>query len=854
MFVRILLDMDYTKYNLAQTPDTDLILGLSRNEAAVRLAAYGPNKLVGAKRRPLILRFLDQFKDFMVIILLIAAAVSFAMSVFEGRGYFDAAVILAVVTLNAILGLVQESRAQKAIDALKKMTSPTATVIRDGERTMISGEEVVPGDLLILETGDFIPCDAKLIECHSLQTEESAVTGESAPIRKDTKDNNIVLGTTLVTYGRGTAIAVKTGMNIEVGKIAGLINNHKEAATPLQKKLTQLGKLLGIASLIICSVIFAIGLFTRLPPFEMFMTSISLAVAAIPEGLPAIVTIMLALGVLRMSRHKAIVRKIPAVETLGRATVICSDKTGTLTQNKMTVTECSAFGVSKPILLKFAGLCCNTGNDPTETAIINAAGEEGFQKNDLDIMYPRLHEVPFDSGRKLMTTVHSYDGRRLIITKGAPDMLLKKCAGLSIQERQNINKVLLKMADSALRVIAVAFRDDRGERELENDLTFAGLIGMIDPPRPEVAEAIKLCRKAGIKPVMITGDHIGTATAIANQIGILKKGEHAVTGAEIDLMSERDLIKNIYKYSVFARVSPTNKMQIVKAFQARGEIVAMTGDGVNDAPALKTADIGCSMGITGTDVAKGASDMVLTDDNFATIVTAIALGRGIYANIKKAIHFLLSSNIGEVVTIFVAIILGFPSPLLAIHLLWINLVTDSLPAIALGFEPTERDIMEHRPLNQKEGIFAGGLGIIILLQGIMIGLLGVIAFVWGLQNYNLAIARTMAFGTLAFAQLGHALNTRSQNKSFFEVGALKNLRLIGALVLCIVLQFSVMNISLLSPVFHTTRLNASQWAMIFGLSIIPIIAVETIKLLWGLLIKSKRKSGFDNHPLQIFKV
>jgi len=846
--------MDYTKYNLAQTPDTDLILGLSRNEAAVRLAAYGPNKLVGAKRRPLILRFLDQFKDFMVIILLIAAAVSFAMSVFEGRGYFDAAVILAVVTLNAILGLVQESRAQKAIDALKKMTSPTATVIRDGERTMISGEEVVPGDLLILETGDFIPCDAKLIECHSLQTEESAVTGESAPIRKDTKDNNIVLGTTLVTYGRGTAIAVKTGMNIEVGKIAGLINNHKEAATPLQKKLTQLGKLLGIASLIICSVIFAIGLFTRLPPFEMFMTSISLAVAAIPEGLPAIVTIMLALGVLRMSRHKAIVRKIPAVETLGRATVICSDKTGTLTQNKMTVTECSAFGVSKPILLKFAGLCCNTGNDPTETAIINAAGEEGFQKNDLDIMYPRLHEVPFDSGRKLMTTVHSYDGRRLIITKGAPDMLLKKCAGLSIQERQNINKVLLKMADSALRVIAVAFRDDRGERELENDLTFAGLIGMIDPPRPEVAEAIKLCRKAGIKPVMITGDHIGTATAIANQIGILKKGEHAVTGAEIDLMSERDLIKNIYKYSVFARVSPTNKMQIVKAFQARGEIVAMTGDGVNDAPALKTADIGCSMGITGTDVAKGASDMVLTDDNFATIVTAIALGRGIYANIKKAIHFLLSSNIGEVVTIFVAIILGFPSPLLAIHLLWINLVTDSLPAIALGFEPTERDIMEHRPLNQKEGIFAGGLGIIILLQGIMIGLLGVIAFVWGLQNYNLAIARTMAFGTLAFAQLGHALNTRSQNKSFFEVGALKNLRLIGALVLCIVLQFSVMNISLLSPVFHTTRLNASQWAMIFGLSIIPIIAVETIKLLWGLLIKSKRKSGFDNHPLQIFKV
>jgi len=835
--------MNYIKCDLSKTFDTNLVYGLNKDDAIIRLATYGPNKLIGAKQRPLIFRFLDQFKDFMVIILLIAAVVSFAMAIFEGRGYFDAVVILAVVTLNAILGLVQESRAQKAIDALKKMTSPTTTVIREGERLVISSEEVVPGDLIILETGDFIPCDARLIECHSLQTEESAVTGESVPVHKDTGNSSIVLGTTLVTYGRGAAIAVKTGMNIEVGKIAGLINNHKETATPLQTKLTQLGKLLGIASLVICGIIFAIGLFTRLPPFEMFMTSISLAVAAIPEGLPAIVTIMLALGVLRMSRHKAIIRKIPAVETLGRATVICSDKTGTLTQNKMTVTECTAFGVPRLTLLKFAGLCCDIGNDPTETAITDAISAEGFQKKDLDIMYPRLHEKPFDSTRKLMTTVHKYENRQLVITKGAPDMLLKKCTGLNPHEKQNIDKTLCQMASKALRVIAVAYKEDKGERELESNLTFAGLIGMIDPPRPEVAGAIRLCRKAGIKPVMITGDHIGTATAIASQIGILKNNEHAITGAELDQMNERDLIKNIYKYSVFARVSPTNKVQIVKAFQARGAIVAMTGDGVNDAPALKTADIGCSMGITGTDVAKGASDMVLTDDNFATIVTAVALGRGIYANIKKAIHFLLSSNIGEVVTIFAAIILGFPSPLLAIHLLWINLVTDSLPAIALGFEPVERDIMERRPLSQKEGFFAGGLGFIILLQGVMIGILGVIAFVWGLHNYNLAVARTMAFGTLAFAQLFHVLNTRSQSKSFFEMGPLKNLHLLGALVLCIILQFSIMHITLLSPLFHTTRLNAGPWAVILGLSVVPIIIVEIVKLARGLLVSPKDKIG-----------
>ncbi|MCL2370832.1 MAG: HAD-IC family P-type ATPase, partial [Firmicutes bacterium] len=713
--------------DLAKLLDSNLTQGLSKEEAAVRLAVQGPNKLIGAKKRPLILRFLDQFKNFMVIILLIAAVVSFALSIFEGRSYFDAVIILAVVTLNAVLGLVQESRAQKAIDALKKMTSPTATVIRGGERITISGEEVVTGDLIILETGDFVPCDARLIECHSLQTEESAVTGESIPVHKDKGNNSIVLGTTLVTYGRGTAIAIKTGMNIEVGKIAGLINSHKETPTPLQNKLAQLGKLLGIASLIICGVIFAIGLFTRLPPFEMFMTSISLAVAAIPEGLPAIVTIMLALGVLRMSRHKAIVRKIPAVETLGRATVICSDKTGTLTQNKMTVTDCNPFEVSKQALLDMATLCCDVGNDPTETAIINASEAHGKTKASLDTAFPRLYEMPFDSVRKLMTTVNMYEGRRRVITKGAPDMLLKKCTGLSAHARQHIDKTLSQMAANALRVIAVAYKDinedgkEIKDKDLENNLIFAGLIGMIDPPRPEVAGAIKLCRKAGIKPVMITGDHIGTAVAIASQIGILKNGEAAITGEELDRMNERDLIKNIYKYSVFARVSPTNKMQIVRAFQARGAIVAMTGDGVNDAPALKSADIGCAMGITGTDVAKGASDMVLTDDNFATIVTAVALGRGIYANIKKSIHFLLSSNIGEVVTIFVAIMLGFPSPLLAIHLLWINLVTDSLPAIALGFEPTEKDIMEQRPLSHKEGIFAGGLGIVILLQGVMIG-------------------------------------------------------------------------------------------------------------------------------------
>ena len=863
MPVRIYLyGMDYL-----QLPPTDLTRGLTREEAAERLAKYGYNRLTGKKKRHLILRFFDQFKNFMVIILLIAAAVSFGISLFEGGDFVDPIIILAVVILNAILGVAQESRATKAIDALKKMTSPAATVIRDGERIVIKGEEIVIGDLIVLQTGDYIPCDAQLVECYSLQAEESAVTGESVPVPKDLKTANIVLGTTLVTYGRGTAVAIRTGMNIEVGKIAGLINNHAEKPTPLQVKLAAIGKFLGIAALVVSGAIFGLGIMRRLPAFEMFMTAISLAVAAIPEGLPTIVIIMLSLGVLKMSRHKAIIRKIPAVETLGRATVICSDKTGTLTQNKMTVTD--TYGDND--LLQLAALCCDyqlsresrdcvqahdrgdgdintkcyTTNDPTENAILTASGDKAI----LDTKFPRIFEIPFDSARKLMTVVVKYDGRTRVITKGAPDILLSKCTDLSNKNRADINKQLTQMADKALRVIAVAYRDISDStpknNSLENNLTFAGLIGMIDPPRPEVADAIKLCRKAGIRPVMITGDHVGTATAIAAQIGILRQSERAITGAELDKMSEAELARKIYDYPVFARVSPANKMQIVRAFQSRGAIVAMTGDGVNDAPALKSADIGCAMGITGTDVAKGAADMVLTDDNFATIVTAVAIGRGIYGNIRKSIHFLLSSNIGEIVTIFVGIVLGYPAPLLAIHLLWINLVTDSLPAIALGLEPADRDIMSRKPINPRTSIFAGGLGAVIVAQGVMIGLLGVAAYIWGLQHYNLIVARTMAFGTLAFAQLNHALNTRS-NKSMFEIGPLKNLYLIVSLVICYILQFSIMNITLFSGIFRTTPLSATQWLFVISLSIVPLIVVELVKLGKSLFFR-KSSYQFSRH-------
>ncbi|WP_195200461.1 calcium-translocating P-type ATPase, PMCA-type [Faecalispora jeddahensis] len=852
---------------------TDPKRGLTVPQVEQRSKEYGQNELREGKRPGLIAKFLEQFKDFMVIILLIAAAVSFFTSLFRhDSDYIDPIIILLIVIVNAVIGVAQESRAEKAIDALKKLTSPESVVMRDGKRVKIASKEIVPGDIVFLTEGDFVPADLRILEAHNLRAEESALTGESLPVEKSAElvcgdktplgdRKNMLYSSSSVAAGRGVGVAVATGMETQVGKIAHMIHSEEAPQTPLQKRLAHTGKVLGIGALAICAVIFIMGLIQSVEPLDMFMISISLAVAAIPEGLPAVVTIVLAMGVRRMANCRAIVRRMPAVETLGSASVICSDKTGTLTQNKMTVVEVAGYdGVltkqdtQARRILELAALCNNctvSGDkiqgDPTEAALLAASP---VPKDQLERRMPRVREIPFQSARKMMTTVHRLDNQQYrIITKGAPDLLMERCttcqggsftAPMDQQVRRELQRRNEQMASRALRVLGVAYRDVKQlppENEWEKDLVFCGFIGMIDPPRPEAERAVRLCKKAGIRAVMITGDHVATAVAIAEKLGMMGPEDKALTGQQLDQMEQRDLERNIYQYSVFARVSPEHKVRIVKAYQKRGEIVAMTGDGVNDAPALKAADIGCAMGISGTDVAKGAADMVLTDDNFATIVEAVREGRGIYANIRKTIHFLISCNIGEILTVFMAFLLQLPLPLLAIQLLWINLVTDSLPALALGVEPIENDVMEQPPHRQNESIFAGGMGYNILVEGCLIGALALLAYSVGRAFFDMdpsypIIGRTMAFATLSLSQIVHSYNMRSSH-SLFRIGFLSNPQLLVASVICTIMQVSVIAVAPVAQIFKTAVLSGAQWVAVALISLVPFVVVEAEKALLG---------------------
>ncbi|MBE6798381.1 MAG: cation-translocating P-type ATPase [Ruminococcaceae bacterium] len=845
---------------------TDVQKGLKAEQIAGLIETYGSNRLKEKKKKTMLSRFLDQFKDVMILILIAAAVVSFVIACVEGEAkeFFEPALILLIVVLNAIMGVAQESKAEKALDALKGLSAPHARVVRDGKEEIIDAAELVPGDIIKLEAGDFIPADARLIMSTSLKSEESALTGESVPSEKDALEvvdekaplgdrSNMVFSGCSVTYGTAVAVVTATGMNTEMGKIANLLNNEEDAQTPLQKKLAQLGKYLGILALAACAVIFVVGLLNDIAPMEIFMTAVSLAVSAIPEGLPAIVTIVLSIGVQRMVKKNAIIRRLPAVETLGSASVICSDKTGTLTQNRMTLVKVWAGDGVEDIngnlseksldLLKIGTLCCdgsvtfNNGaeqhiGDPTETAIVLAAHKKGFSKNELNEKYPRKGALPFDSDRKLMTTINDIDGKLTVIVKGAFDVMKDRCVSGDTETAKNIND---GMSRNALRVLAIGFKvvdelpAQLTSEELENGLTFAGLVGMIDPPRPEAKEAVKVCRRAGIKPVMITGDHVVTASAIARELGIMEDGDKAITGTELDAMSDEQLDGEVEHISVYARVSPENKIRIVKAWQKKDRVVSMTGDGVNDAPALKAADIGCAMGITGTDVAKGAADMTLTDDNFATIVDAVREGRGIYANIKKVVGFLLGTNIGEVVTVFVAMLLWHKTPLLSMQLLWINLVTDSLPAVALGMEPVEKDVMDKKPKPKNEGLFANGFGVRTVLQGFMFGILALFAFYIGEKMTGItAGGQTLAFMVLALSQVVQAFNMRSEH-SLFKIGPFTNTKLNWAALVSTVLVLIV----LFTPVriaFGLELLAPKLYLIGFGLVLVPTIVMELSKL------------------------
>ena len=851
---------------IAKNLKTNINIGLSDDEAQKRFERYGPNNLKEKKKESIFVKFIKQFNDFMIITLIIAAIVSAVVSKLNGEAdYIDSIIIVAIVVFNAIMGLVQEQKAEKSLEALKKMTAPNAKVRRNGRVQEIDATLVVPGDIVILEAGNYVPADCRLINSYNLKIEESALTGETIPSLKDSskilKENtamgdlcNMVFATTIVVNGHGEAIVVETGMNTRVGKIAGMIIEDESPETPIQKKLAEVGKILAIACIIICVLIFVIGIFKKIPIIEMFMTSVGLAVAAIPEGLPAIVTIMLSIGVTKMAKKNSIIRKLPAVETLGSSSVICSDKTGTLTQNKMTVTEIrNCFGRAnsneRKFILELGTMCTDTTEEringklgfvgeATEVAISNAAMEEGVSKSFLYDEMKRINDIPFDSKRKMMTTIHKYGNGYRIITKGAPDVLLKRCSNCYsggqivpiFSKKDDINEQNNQMAEKALRVIAVAYKDVEKLPEMqdvEKDLIFCGLIGMIDPPREGVKEAVRTCRRAGIKTVMITGDHLQTAKAIAKELGILKRGDLAIDGETLERMSQHELEQNIMDYSVFARVSPEHKVRIVKAFQSTGAVVAMTGDGVNDAPALKNADIGIAMGKGGTDVAKNAADMILLDDNFVTIVEAVKQGRNIYDNIKKAIHFLISTNIGEIVTIFFGLVLGIKSPLLAIQLLWINLVTDSLPAIALGLEKEEENIMSRLPRNPKKNLFADGLWWKIMIEGAMLGMFTLLAFSIGNRLYSVEVGRTMAFLTLGILELVHSFNIKSE-ESIFKIGIFENKYLIGALVLGVILQVIVVVVSPLAQVFSLVPLTGIQWlyTVLIAIAPIPIVVIQ----------------------------
>ncbi len=850
-----------------QSLHSDLAAGLTESQVQEKRAQLGENRLKEKKKKTNLQRFTEQFKDVMILILIAAAMISFVIACVEGepKEFFEPFLILLIVILNAIMGVMQESKAEKALDALKSLSAPHARVIRDGKEKVIDAVELVPGDIIHLEAGDFIPADARLIRSVSLKSEESALTGESVPSEKDasvTVDekaplgdrNNMVFSGCSITYGTATAVVTATGMNTEMGKIANLLDNEDEGHTPLQKKLAQLGKYLGILALAACAIIFVVGIANGIPALDIFMTAVSLAVSAIPEGLPAIVTIVLSIGVQRMVRKNAIIRRLPAVETLGGASVICSDKTGTLTQNRMTLVKAYLDGAKEAEdagtqnsaeirkLLTFGTLCCDGSvvfhdkeeqhiGDPTETAIVLAAYRNGIPKDDLNHKYPRLAEIPFDSDRKLMTTINRIDNKNVVIVKGAFDVMTSRCVSGDLKKAAQINE---DMSKNALRVLAIGYKEistvptNPTPEELENGLTFMGLVGMIDPPRPEAKAAVETCRKAGIKPVMITGDHVVTASAIAAELGILLDGDRAITGPELDAMTDSELDACVENISVYARVSPENKIRIVKAWQRKGQIVSMTGDGVNDAPALKAADIGCAMGITGTDVAKGAADITLTDDNFATIVDAVREGRGIYANIKKVVGYLLGTNIGEVVAVFVAMLLWHRTPLLSMQLLWINLVTDSLPAIALGMEPVEKDVMERKPKRKDEGLFAHGFGVRIVLQGIMFGILSLIAYYTGETQTGMAEGgQTLAFMVLALSQVVQAFNMRSEH-SLFKTGVFTNHPLNRAAIASLFLVCLVLFTPLRSA-FGLVTLSGTQYLIGLGLILVPLVVMELSK-------------------------
>ena len=830
--------------------------GLGDKDVLIRQDEFGKNKIEEGKKESLLVKFINQFKDFMIIILIIAAIISAVVIYLEGTGdYFDSIIIIAIVVFNGIMGLIQEAKAEKSIEALKKMSAPVAKVKRNGKALTVNGEDIVPGDIVILETGCYVPADIRLINTYNLKVEESSLTGETEAVEKDENAlfnnqkvplgdmKNMVFAGTAVVNGHAEGIVTNIGMNTEVGKIASMIITNEAPQTPIQKKLSEVGKVLGIACVVICALIFVIGVIKKISVVEMFMTSVGLAVAAIPEGLPAIVTIILSIAVTKMAKRNAIIRKLPAVETLGSSKVICSDKTGTLTENNMKVVEIIG---NKNKTLEYGALCCNceinegvVEGEPTEVAIVKEAVKEKQNK-----VLPRICEIPFDSNRKLMTTVNELEnGKYRIITKGAPEILLGIC---DYYEENNtvhdMNSTFLskiknkneKMAEKALRVLGVAYLDvDIMPKEisadfLEKGLIFEGLIGMIDPPRKGVKEAVLACRRAGIKTVMITGDHITTAKAIAKDLEILRGRELAITGQELDKIPDSKLEKDIMNYSVFARVTPEHKVRIVKAFQKTGAVVAMTGDGVNDAPALKKSDIGIAMGRKGTDVAKNAADMILNDDNFVTIVDAVKQGRNIFDNIKKAIHFLIATNIGEIVTIFVGLLLGVKSPLLAVQLLWVNLVTDSLPAIALGLEPPEKDIMNRPPRDSRKSIFADGLMGKIVVEGFMIGMFTILAFFIGNRYYGIEVARTMAFISLGMLELIHSFNVKSE-ESIFKVGLFENKYLVGAFLLGTVLQLGIVFVPTLAEIFKLTQLNTTQWLITIAISIAPIIIVELQK-------------------------
>ena len=857
------MDLWFTKSKeeVLRSLDTNAAAGLSSQEVEKRLQSFGRNELEVKKKESLLKKVIGQLEDPMIIVLLIVAFLSYVSSGFED--WIDSVIILLIVVINAIISISQENNANKSLEALQKMSAPLAKVIRNGKLEHVETATLVPGDIIELEAGDLVPADVRILSAANLKADESAMTGESVPVNKKALEalpedtvladrKNMLISSTVITNGRATCVVTSTGMKTEVGRIANMLISEDDNTTPLQRKMAEISKLLSIICLGICVLMFIVGLLYSRPILEIFMMAVSLGVAAIPEGLAAIVTIVLALGVQRLVKRHAIVKKLPAVETLGAASVICSDKTGTLTQNKMTVVETFVHGSATPQQLLAIGALCNDSKltvngsefqvtgDPTETAFVSKAYEEKLDKNELEANMPRVAEIPFDSERKLMSTIHKTEQGYRVMVKGAPDVLLNRCR-IDEAEAQKIAAKNADMASNALRVLGVAYKDitevpeELTSEDIENHLTFVGLVGMIDPPRQEVKEAVAQCYEAGIRPVMITGDHKLTAVAIAKELNIFRSGDLAMTGSELDMMPQEILEEEVEKYSVYARVSPEHKMRIVKAWQAKGMVVAMTGDGVNDAPALKVADIGCAMGITGTDVAKGAADMILTDDNFATIVHAVEQGRGIFSNIKKSIQYLLSCNIGEIITIFVATALNFHQmPLVAIQLLWLNLVTDSLPALALGMEPVEPGVMKQKPRDSRKSIFADGFAASMIFYGILVGAITLAAYWLGeyvLSDPTVAdgTANTMAFATLVFGELTRAFAVRSETRSIFSIGVFSNSAMNKAFLVSLALQLAVLFIPFLQEIFKVQSLTGIEWVIVILLSLVPLIVSELTK-------------------------